>query len=147
MTLSIPTRTLCFGMLFLVSAAFAGSPSKPWPIIKHYDQKHLTQIALPIGGIGTGTISLGGRGDWKDWEIVNRPAKGFNPGSPFFAIRTKTASGSTKVRALQGPVAEYLYAGAFGVKDATNPALPCFRNCSFDASYPFGIVNLSDPDM
>ena len=140
-------RCAFLALFFIASAAFAGKSDRPWPIIKHYDQKHLSQIALPIGGIGTGTISLGGRGDWKDWEIVNRPAKGFNPGSPFFAIRVKPAGGSTKVRALQGPVAEHLYAGAFGVKDATNPALPCFRNCSFDASYPFGIVNLSDPDM
>lgn len=134
-------------MLLLVSAAIAGNSNKSWPIIKHYDQKHLSQIALPIGGIGTGTISLGGRGDWRDWEIMNRPAKGFTPGSPFFAIRVQPANGRIAVRALQGPVDEHLYSGAFGVKDATNPALPCFRNCSFDASYPFGIVNLADPDM
>jgi non-lysosomal glucosylceramidase len=134
-------------MLLLVSTATAGNSNKSWPIIKHYDQKHLSQIALPIGGIGTGTISLGGRGDWRDWEIMNRPAKGFNPGSPFFAIRVKPANGRIAVRALQGPVDEHVYSGAFGVKDATNPALPCFRNCSFDASYPFGIVNLADPDM
>lgn len=145
--ISSTTRSLSLAMLLVVSAAVAGNSTKSWPIIKHYNQKHLSQIALPIGGIGTGTISLGGRGDWKDWEIVNRPAKGFNPGSPFFAIRIKSSDGRARVRALQGPVDEHLYSGAFGVKDATNPALPCFRNCSFDASYPFGIVNLADHDM
>ncbi len=65
-----------------------------WPILKEYDQQHLARIALPLGGIGTGTVSLGGRGDLRDWEIVNRPAKGFVPAFPpgvigvssFFAI-------------------------------------------------------------
>ena len=137
-------RSLLAMTLFIVMLAYADSPQRTWPIVKHYDQNHLSQIALPIGGIGTGTVSLGGRGDWRDWEIMNRPAKGFNPGSPFFAIRVMPAKGSPIVRALQGPIDPHLYEGAFGVKTATNPGLPCFRNCSFDASYPFGIVNLSD---
>ena len=112
--------------------------------LKHYDQQHLAQIALPVGGIGTGTVSLGGRGDLRDWEIVNRPAKGYNPGSPFFAIRGRSADGKTFARALTGPVEAFQYAGASGVKDATNPGLPTFRVCSFDGGYPFGRVNLSD---
>jgi uncharacterized protein (DUF608 family) len=44
-----------------------------WPVLKRYDQDHLARIALPLGGIGTGTVSLGGRGDLRDWEIANRP--------------------------------------------------------------------------
>ena len=34
-----------------------------WPVLKKYDKEHLYQIALPLGGIGTGTVSLGGRGE------------------------------------------------------------------------------------
>ena len=33
-----------------------------WPMLKHYDRDHLARVAMPIGGIGTGTVSLGGRG-------------------------------------------------------------------------------------
>jgi non-lysosomal glucosylceramidase len=123
------------------------STAAEWPILKHYDQAHIAQIALPIGGIGTGTISLGGRGDLRDWEIMNRPAKGFAPGAPFFAVWVKPASGPAKMRALQGPVELYQYEGPSGVNKATNPNLPTFRDASFDASYPFGIVNLSDPGL
>ena len=50
-----------------------------WPVLKQYDSAHIERIAMPIGGIGTGTVSLGGRGNLRDWEIVNRPAKGFTP--------------------------------------------------------------------
>ncbi len=58
------------------------NPEPTWPILKFYDTEHLAKIALPIGGIGTGTVSLGGRGDLRDWELMNRPAKGFIPSSP-----------------------------------------------------------------
>jgi hypothetical protein len=34
------------------------------------------EVAFPLGGIGTGTIPLGGQGQLRDWEIFNRPAKG-----------------------------------------------------------------------
>ena len=57
----------------LVSGAIASQEWKPqeWPVLKNYDQEHLYQIALPLGGIGTGTVSLGGRGELRDWEIMN----------------------------------------------------------------------------
>jgi len=45
--------------------------SKAWPVLKRHDQDHIVRIALPLGGIGTGTVSLGGRGDLRDWEIMN----------------------------------------------------------------------------
>ncbi|RLC27260.1 MAG: hypothetical protein DRH37_10980, partial [Deltaproteobacteria bacterium] len=53
--------------------------TKEWPVLKHYDQEYTDRIALPVGGIGTGTVSLGGRGNLQDWEIMGRPAKGYNP--------------------------------------------------------------------
>ena len=64
-----------------------------WPYVKAYTGEDLRRIALPLGGIGTGTISIGGRGDLRDWEMMNTPAKGYTPVSPtlknlgsFFAI-------------------------------------------------------------
>ncbi|MDP6348913.1 MAG: hypothetical protein QF719_11815 [Chloroflexota bacterium] len=51
-----------------------------WPGLKSYDADQQLRIALPLGGGGTRTVSLGGRGDLRDWEIVNRPAKGWRPG-------------------------------------------------------------------
>jgi non-lysosomal glucosylceramidase len=121
-----------------------------WPILKRYDEQHLARIALPLGGIGTGTVSLGGRGDLRDWEIMNRPAKGFVPSrgsfSPFFAVFVKDADGHTQARGLEGPIDLSLYEESHG-STATNHGLPRFRRCTFAAAYPLGQVVLSDLDM
>jgi len=99
---------------------------------------------MPLGGIGTGTVSLGGRGDLRDWEIVNRPAKSFAPRQSFFAIWMKPAGGQAVTRCLEGPIPVSLYDGTSG-NLAGNYGLPRFRNASFSAAYPLGQVHLSDP--
>jgi hypothetical protein len=53
--------------LFLMACLPVGVIAQPEllseqiPILKRYDADHLLRIALPLGGIGTGTVSLGGR--------------------------------------------------------------------------------------
>jgi len=121
-----------------------------WPVLRRYDQQHLARIALPLGGIGTGTLSLGGRGDLCDWEIMNRPGKGFVPmrGSfgPFFAVFVKTPDGKTLAKAAEGPIDLSAYENSHG-STTPNHGLPRFRNCSFAVAYPLGQVALSDPEM
>ena len=97
--------------LFAVNANSYGDDD--WPVLTTYDADHLAKVALPIGGIGTGTVSLGGRGDLRDWEIMNRPAKNFTPRrdkiGPFFAIYCKSANGEPVARILEGPLDAALY--------------------------------------
>ena len=40
-----------------ISPSHQRSTMKTWPVLKHYDQNHVAKIALPLGGIGTGTLS------------------------------------------------------------------------------------------
>ena len=101
---------------------------------------------MPIGGIGTGTISLGGRGDLRDWEVCNRPAKGFKPAQTFFALNVRQKDKPSITRVLEGVIAPQDYEGAFG-STVGNHGLPRFRNCEYHAAYPFGQIRLTDPDV
>ena len=122
------------------------SNGNSFPSLIKYDQDHLRQIGLPLGGIGTGVVSLGGRGNLHDWEIVNRPAKGFDLDQSFFSLYTRSADGKTSAHALEGVIPPADYEGARGAT-TPNHGLPRFRNCSFEAAYPFGRVKLSDSDV
>jgi uncharacterized protein (DUF608 family) len=119
--------------------------------LKAYDQDHLLNIALPLGGIGTGTVSLGGRGELRDWEIMNVPGKGYSTvvmgnDAPFFAIYTADEQGNSLTRALLGPLHDAEYQHMEG-RSVNHHGLPRFRNASFSATYPFGMVHLSDEGM
>ena len=65
---------------------------------EHYGQRTFTgealrTVAFPLGGIGTGTVSLGGRGNLQDWEIFNRPGKGKHLPYTFFALWAQPEGG------------------------------------------------------
>ena len=133
------------------SASAQGWHSSEWPVLKHYDSEHLYRIALPLGGIGTGTVSLGGRGELRDWEIMNVPAKGFSTvttgnDAPMFVIFVKPDGAEPQARLLAGPLylQEYLH---YEGRPVNHHGLPRFREASFDAAYPFGQVSLGDSSM
>lgn len=120
-------------------------------ILKTYDREHLHRIAMPMGGIGTGTVSLGGSGELRDWEIMNVPGKNYSTvttgnDAPFFAIYTKKKNEAPKTKALLGPIHHSDYQHYEG-RSVNHHGLPRFRDASFEATYPFGIVNLSDDSM
>lgn len=137
-----------------MNASSSAWTPRSWPVLRRYDGDHLLRLALPLGGIGTGTVSLGGRGELRDWEIMNRPAKGFSTvltgnDAPFFALHALPAgsgAGSPPAftRALLGPLDETEY-HHFEGRPANHHGLPRFASASFEAAYPFGQVVLDDP--
>ncbi|MBQ2881826.1 MAG: hypothetical protein IJE40_06120 [Clostridia bacterium] len=52
-----------------------------------YEKNKTKNIMFPLGGIGTGSISLSGNGELNDWEIFNRPNKNTRNGYSHFAIK------------------------------------------------------------
>ena len=53
-----------------------------------------TAAAFPLGGIGTGNVSVGARGELRDWELANAPNKGNTLPYTFFAIRAPAPLGA-----------------------------------------------------
>lgn len=134
----------------LIPAGAAVWQPAAWPVLKTYDEAHLYRVALPVGGIGTGTVSLAGRGMWCDWEVMNVPAKGYStvtPGNnaPFFALHTEPVSGSgpTTTTLLAGPLYDHEYLHYEG-RPVDHHGLPRFDHATFHAAYPFGQVDLTD---
>ena len=105
----------------------------------------LQTIAFPLGGIGTGTVSLGGRGNLQDWEIFNRPAKGWGLPCTFFAgwarARGATAVARVLERSLLPP-----YVEARGLRPVRTAGLPRLRDARFIGGYPIANIDFSDAD-
>lgn len=135
--------------------AFAAAHGGQWPVLRTYEGRNLEKVKMPLGGIGTGTISISGRGGLVDWEIFNEPAKGFVPATsyrwppifnPSFVLRCETSDGVRRARLLEGPVAVSDYEGEFGSRGA-NQGFPRFGKAVFKAAYPLAQVELSGGEM
>src|SRR5208283_6071426 len=83
-----------------------------------------TQAAFLLGGIGTGNVSVGSRGDFRDWEIFNKPAKGLKIPYSFFAAWCADAEGKEQhSRILEAPV-QPPYSLSHGFNTGTVAGLP-----------------------
>ncbi len=105
-----------------------------------------TALAFPLGGIGTGTVSLGARGDLRDWEIFNRAAKGSNLPNSFFVLRVQPEGANPITRVIEGPV-QPPYTASHGFHPTTNAGLPRFQNTTFRGEYPFAWVDFHDETL
>src|SRR6476469_8937192 len=63
----------------------------------------LTEIAFPLGGIGTGCVNLDGRGGLVDWEIYNRPNKGSMFANTFPMLWFQVEGEEPRAMSLLGP--------------------------------------------
>ena len=93
----------------------------PWP--RKFAGVQLQQIAFPLGGIAAGSISLGGRGQLRDWEIFNRPDKGNAPNYALPAIWAQVGDRKPVAKIAE---ARYLppYEGSSGLGSNNMPGMP-----------------------
>lgn len=114
-----------------------------------YRGRQLDQIAFPLGGIGTGSISLGGWGQLRDFEIFNRPHKGLMFDYTFFTLHAKSAGGYSVTRVVQGPVGgdNFTDDGSGVPKRFNGSGLPRFRSVAFEGAFPFARLYLEDPKV
>jgi non-lysosomal glucosylceramidase len=131
------------------ASAQQGLDDPSWPTLRQYERHTLERVALPIGGVGTGCLFLAGNGALRDFEIVNRPSKGFTPvvsgGAPFFAIWFDDGQ-RQEARVLEGPLPVRAYEGSHGSLQPTHN-LPRFSEATFRAAWPLGRLTLGHPSL
>ena len=110
---------------------------------RSYSGRHLALIGFPLGGIGTGSISLGGRGQLRDWEIYNRPDKGRSPEYAFAAISVKSGDSKPVAHVLEAQLAPP-YAGSSGLGSSNAPGLSRLQGATFTGEFPVANIEFHD---
>ena len=103
-------------------------------------------VAFPLGGIGTGNVSLGARGDLRDWELGSRPAKGTRSPNTFFCLRVQVSDDAPVTKVLEGPIPPP-HDLSHGYHPNTAAGLPRFASATFRGEYPIATLELEHPDV
>ena len=102
--------------------------------------------AFPLGGIGTGNVSIGARGELRDWEISNHADKGTWLPFTFFAIRARPQDGESVSRVLEariGPPHE----GDSGHHIGKVAGLPRLDSSRMSGEYPLLTIEFADEQL
>src|SRR5215472_791296 len=113
---------------------------------RQFRGRQLKMISFPLGGVAAGSIGLGGRGQLCNWEIFNRPNKGFRP--PYAIASIWTQGGNQK------PVARILesrllppYEGQDGLGSDNAPGLIRLESAVFTGQYPLAHIEFQDRSL
>ena len=110
---------------------------------RKFSGRQLAQLAYPLGGIGTGSISLGGRGQLRDWEIYNRPDKGRSPEYAFASVWIKSGDAKPMAHVLEADLAPP-YASMAGLGPANAPGLSRLQDAKFTGEFPMARIDFED---
>ena len=105
--------------------------------------REATVAAFPLGGIGTGNVSIGARGELRDWELMNHPDKGRSLPFTFFAIHAAPASGEAVTRVLESRLAGP-HEFDEGYPSSRVAGLPRLRESRMRGQYPVLEVDFED---
>ncbi|HEV3277556.1 MAG TPA: GH116 family glycosyl-hydrolase [Terriglobia bacterium] len=107
---------------------------------------HRQMVAFPLGGVGAGSVSLGGRGQLHEWWIFNRPDKGNSPEYAFPSIWVEAQGRKPVARVLE---ARFMppYEGPSGLGSANVPGLPRLASSTFTGEFPLATVEFEDAGL
>ncbi len=121
-----------------------------------YTGDQLKEIVFPLGGIGSGSVSLSGTGNLMDWEIFNRPDKGSLNGYSQICVRTVDQKGNVILKSLcadtqkdlSGSYRRIKFAGyGFGVDQGRMNGFPHFEDCVFEGRFPVAELSFGAEDF
>ena len=110
-----------------------------------YTDKRRRYVSFPLGGIGTGSVSLTGSGRLIDWSIRNRPAIDQFNGYSHFAIKAEQDGKLLDARVLNGPYegtptgspsARKFDGFGFGANRDSMAGVPHFDDVTFIGRFP-----------
>lgn len=110
---------------------------------RQFRGRALRMVAFPLGGVAAGSIALGGRGQLRDWEIFNRPNKGYRPQYAFPSIWASVGNEKPVARVLEARI-QPPYEGQDGLGSANVPGLSRLDDAVFIGAYPFAHIDFSD---
>lgn len=113
-----------------------------------------TQVAMPVGGIGTGCVCINGSGGLQDFSIRMRPEstalpRGFTSNSAEAAFAILHIKGPTTITKLvEGPFPPFKIFDqglqGQGLRRGGFEGFPRFEKCSFRGEFPFAEVHFAD---
>ncbi len=130
-------------MLFVQTLPAEHVPNGP------YTRENLNRVAFPIGGMGAGMFCLEGTGAISHLSVQNF-LKFFNEPPCFAAVCVLGETPEQNVaRLLEGPIPDWKFFGrpeSGRGSGGTTYGLPRFKNCSFEARFPFCTISLPADD-
>lgn len=106
----------------------------------------MTEAAFLLGGIGTGNVTVGIRGELRDWELFNAPGVGQKIKHTYFAIHARKQGCASISKVLESNL-KPPYTVSHGFLPDSQLGLPRFENSKMHVEYPFVQVDLYDHAM
>jgi uncharacterized protein (DUF608 family) len=161
-TSAVSAQTNSFGSDAPAAPAIESTPYTSEDLFENAAQRTFsgdkaTQVAMPLGGIGAGSICLNGYGGLQDFSIHARPAttalpasySSNSPEAAFAVLHVKGVSGVTKL--VEGPFPAFKIFDqglqGQGLRRGGFEGFPRFGKCIFKGEYPFGEVQFSDSSV
>ena len=108
--------------------------------------RQLQMISFPLGGVAAGSIGLGGRGQLYNWEIFNRPNKGYRPPYAFPSIWAQAGNEKPVARVLESHILPP-YEGQDGLGSTNVPGLSRLTSATFVGEYPTARIEFEDRSL
>src|SRR5690625_1975108 len=102
--------------------------------------------AFLLGGIGTGNVSIGSRGEFRDWEIFNHAGKGDSLPNTYFSIWAEAEGKKPIAKVLESQL-NPPHVHAHGYSPGTAAGLPRMEESTMTGDYPFVTVQFEDTDV